>query len=130
MVNGKCIIWSSKKKRTMALSSTKAESVALSEVMQEAVWLKVFMCEIGEIAKEKAVKIYDDNQGAIALSKKPKLHKRSKHIDIRYLLVRKKAEDVQVVRGFAQHKTCYTKPNTAEHFEIMRTSWEFKRRRL
>ena len=56
----------------MALSSTKAESVALSEVMQEAVWLKVFMCEIGEIAKEKAVKIYDDNQGAIALSKKNK----------------------------------------------------------
>ena len=83
MVNGKCIIWSSKKKRTMALSSTKAESVALSEVMQEAVWLKVFMCEIGEIAKEKAV-IYDDNQGAIALFKtKQKFPKHSKHIDIR-----------------------------------------------
>ena len=57
----------------MALSSTKAECMALSEATQEAVWLKVFMCEIGEIAKEKAVKIYDDNQGSIALSTKTKV---------------------------------------------------------
>ena len=82
-MNGKCIRWSSKKKRTMARSSTKAECVALSEATQEAVWLKVFMCEIGKIAKEKAVKIYDDNQGAIVLSKKTKVPQAKQHIDVR-----------------------------------------------
>ena len=37
-----------------------------------SVWLKVFICEIVEIAKEEAVKIYEDNQGAIGLVKSPR----------------------------------------------------------
>ena len=57
----------------MALSSTEAEYMALSEATQQAVWLKAFMCEIDEIAKGKAVKIYENNQGAIALFKEPKV---------------------------------------------------------
>ncbi|GMF50562.1 unnamed protein product [Phytophthora lilii] len=33
---------------------------------------------------DEAVKIYEDNQGSIALAKNPEFHKRTKHIDIRY----------------------------------------------
>uniref|UniRef100_H3H925 Integrase catalytic domain-containing protein n=1 Tax=Phytophthora ramorum TaxID=164328 RepID=H3H925_PHYRM len=84
MMNGGCISWRSKKQRTVALSSTEAEYMALSEATQEAVWLKVFLCELGEMASDEAVKIYEDNQGSIALAKNPQFHKRTKHIDIRY----------------------------------------------
>uniref|UniRef100_H3H9M0 Uncharacterized protein n=1 Tax=Phytophthora ramorum TaxID=164328 RepID=H3H9M0_PHYRM len=46
---------------------------------------------------DEAVKIYEDNQGSIALAKNPQFHKRTKHIDIRYHFVREKVEDGQVV---------------------------------
>ena len=42
MMSGGCIIWKSKKQRTVALSSTEAEYMALSEATQEAIWLKAF----------------------------------------------------------------------------------------
>ena len=97
MMSGGCISWKSKKQRTVALSSTEAEYMALSEATQEAIWLKAFLCELGEISSDTAVKIFEDNQGSIALAKNPQYHKRTKHIDIRYHFVREKVEDGQVI---------------------------------
>ncbi|KAG2782680.1 hypothetical protein PC111_g24477 [Phytophthora cactorum] len=111
MMNGGCISWRSKKQRTVALSSTEAEYMALSEATQEAVWLKVFLCELGEMANDEAVKIYEDNQGSIALAKNPEFHKRTKHIDIRYHFVREKVEDGQVVL----HSVCFGTSSESKH---------------
>jgi hypothetical protein len=43
--------------------------------------------------------IYEDNQGCIGMSQNPIMHKRSKHIDIRYRFVRERVAsgDVQLV---------------------------------
>ena len=71
--------------------------MALSEATQEVVWLKAFLRELGEMSMNSAVKIYEDNQGSIALAKNPVYHKRTKHIDIRYHFVREKVEDGQVM---------------------------------
>ena len=46
---------------------------------------------------DQAVKIYEDNQGSIALTKNPEFHKRTKDIDIRYHFVREKVDDGQVL---------------------------------
>ena len=62
MLNSGCISWRSKKQRTVALSSTEAEYMALSEAIQEAVWLKAFMCELGEVTGNDALTVYEDNQ--------------------------------------------------------------------
>ncbi|KAF1318445.1 Integrase catalytic core protein, partial [Globisporangium splendens] len=97
ILNGGCISWRSKKQRSVALSSTEAEYMALSEATQEAVWLKGILCELGEHSSDRPVKIFEDNQGSIALAKNPEFHKRTKHIDIRYHFVRGKVEDDQVV---------------------------------
>ena len=40
------------------------------------------------IGKDNIVTMYGDNQGAIALTKNPHLHERSKHIDICYHFIR------------------------------------------
>ena len=61
MLNNGCVSWRSKKQRSVALSSTEAEYMALSEATQEAVWLKVFLCELGEMTIDESVKIYKDN---------------------------------------------------------------------
>ena len=42
------------------------------------------------------VKIFEDNQGAIALSKDPVSRQRSKHIDIRYHFVRSALNDGKI----------------------------------
>ena len=86
-MNNGCISWRSKKQSTVALSSTEAEYMALTEAAQEAIWLKAFLHELGAMNSDEAVKIYEDNQGSIALAKNPKFHKRTKHIDIRYHFV-------------------------------------------
>ncbi|KAG6616766.1 RxLR effector candidate protein [Phytophthora cinnamomi] len=124
MMNGGCISWRSKKQRTVALSSTEAEYMALSEATQEAVWLKVFLRELGEMASDEAIKIYEDNQGSIALAKNPEFHKRTKHIDIRYHFVREKVEDGQVVLEYCSTKDMLadimTKAITSVQFEVLR----------
>ncbi|CAI5714757.1 unnamed protein product [Peronospora destructor] len=125
VLNDGCISWRSKKQRTIALSSTEAEYMALSEATQEAVWLKAFMCELGEDAGDGAVMVYKDNQGAIALAKSPEFHKRIKHIDIRYHFVREKVKDGQVVLDYCPTQEMLadlmTKPIPAAQFDALRT---------
>ena len=98
--------------------------MALSEATQEAVWLKTFLIELGEMHKNDAVKIYEDNQGSIALAKNPQFHKRTKHIDIRYHFVREKVEDGQVVLEYISTTNMLadlmTKPIPATQFCVLR----------
>ncbi len=83
------ISWASKKQSVVALSSTEAESVAASLASQEAVWLRALLGDISFVQVEPTM-IKEDNQGAIALSKNPKYHPRTKHIDIKCYFIRDK----------------------------------------
>ncbi|CAB3988823.1 Hypothetical predicted protein, partial [Paramuricea clavata] len=56
-----------------------------------------------------ATTIYEDNQGAIALSRNPVLHKRTKHIDIKCYFVREKTQD-----GTVELKYCPTNEMVAD----------------
>ena len=112
------------KKRTVALSLTEAEYMALSEATKEAVWLKVFLGELGEMTSDEAIKMYEDNQGSIALAKNPEFHKRTKHIDIRYHFVREKVALGEVVLEYCSTQDMLadmlTKPIAAVQFENLR----------
>ena len=44
--------------------------------------------------------IFCDNQGGITLSKDPKMHKRSKHIDVHYHFVREKVDEEKVIISY------------------------------
>ena len=46
--------------RTVELLSTEAECMDLSDASQEEVWLKMFLCELGEVGRNQAVMIYED----------------------------------------------------------------------
>ena len=85
---------------------------------------QVVLCELGELKSDEAVKIYEDNQGSIALAKNPEFHKRTKHIDIRYHFVREKVEDGQVLLQYCATKDMkadmMTKPITAVQFQYLR----------
>ena len=86
------ISWKSKKQSNVALSSCEAEYVALAVAVQELKFLNQLLLDMN-IETAKPVKLYVDNQGAIALAKNPVQHQRCKHIDIKYHYVRDEIEN-------------------------------------
>ena len=90
-VYGNTVSWSSKKQNTVAKSTTEAEYVALSHATQEAIWLRRLLTDIREIL-DNASTIFEDYCGAIELSKNPRFHERTKHIDVSYHFVREQVK--------------------------------------
>ena len=84
--NSAAISWKCKRQATVATSTAEAESVALFEASQEALFLD---CLVSEMLDKvfKPVKLYVDNQAAIALCKSNVNSQKVKHfaIKIRYL---------------------------------------------
>ena len=91
-IQNSTISWCSKRQSCVSKSSTEAEYMALSLATQEAVWLRRLLNDIG-LKQQSPSLIYEDNQGAIELSRNPKFHKRTKHIDIAFHFVREKVCD-------------------------------------
>ncbi len=91
-MSGGAISWTSKKQPTVALSMSESEYIALYFATQEAVWLRQLMKDL-QMDCNTAMTIHEDNQGTIAMSRNPVLHKRTKHIDIKYHFVREKTQD-------------------------------------
>nr|GEZ86023.1 hypothetical protein [Tanacetum cinerariifolium] len=75
------ISWSSKRKKSAAISSTKAEYIALSGCCAQILWMRSQLANYG-LGFNK-IPMYCDNKSAIALCCNNVQHSRSKHIDIR-----------------------------------------------
>ncbi len=116
------ISWLSKKQGIVALSTSEAEYIALSSAAQEAVWLHRLLHDLGE--QPGAVTLMENNQSAIALTKNPVAHCRSKHIDIRYHYVREAIQNQKIaVRYCPSNKMIadlLTKPLPKTQFEKLR----------
>lgn len=85
------VSWSSKRQKTVARSSAEAEYVSLSMAAQEAVWLRCLLSDLGQCVPAPTI-IYEDNNGAIELSKNAKNHNRTKHIDIAFHFTRERVQ--------------------------------------
>ena len=89
------VSWKIKKQTIVALSSTEAEYVSSCLAVQETVWLRNLLESVGYKQLHPAT-IYEDNQGAIALSKNAKSHPRTKRIGIKNNYIREAIEKGQV----------------------------------
>ena len=88
-LGGGAIVWRSIKQSCVADSTMEAEYVAASEAAKEAIWLGYSLKELGVVPSVEApITLYCDNSGAVANSKEPRSHKRSKHIERKYHLIR------------------------------------------
>lgn len=93
MLIGKgCVSWRAREQATVATSSTEAEYRAAYEATQEVVWLRQLLKDVGHQQLEPT-RLKCDNQGALALSKNPLYHSRSKHFDIVYHWIRERVDD-------------------------------------
>ena len=113
------ISWCSRKQNTVALSSTEAEYTSATETACEGVWLRKLLNDLGR-EQEGPTTIYCDNMSAIALTKNPVFHARSKHIELRHHFIRDLVQKEEIQLEFIitneQPADMLTKPITIEKF--------------
>ena len=74
--------WKSSKQETVDDSTCESEYIAATEASKEAIWLRNFIGDLGVIPSIKdPMEIFCDNGGAVALTKEPRDHGRSRNID-------------------------------------------------
>ena len=83
MVDNTLITWRVVIQKSTALSTMEAEYMAMCENTKEAMYLRSLLKDLQHEQTESTV-IYEDNDAARFLSKDPKFHTKSKHIDIQY----------------------------------------------
>lgn len=115
----KAISWSSKKQATVALSSSEAKYIAATSASCEAVWLKRILGDLRQ-STEDPTRIYCDNMSAIAMTKNPVFHSRTKHIEIRHHFIRELVEKQEIELQFCktgeQLADIFTKAISTEKF--------------
>lgn len=92
MLAGGPITWRSKKQDKVAQSTCEAEYYAACEASNEACHLRQLFRDLW-INVDKPTKLMIDNQGAIKLTKNPEFHGRTKHIEVKYHVIRERVED-------------------------------------
>jgi hypothetical protein len=98
-LGGNPISWQSNKQKVVALSSCEAEYMAAAAAACQGIWLARLLTDM--VGSESgASELWVDNQSAIALSKNPVFHDRSKHIDVRYHFIRECVEEGRIALKF------------------------------
>ena len=103
------ISWYSGRQKVTAQSSAESEYYAAVSAANEAIWLKQLLKDMGFY--QKTVTIYEDNQACISLTKNPEDHKRTKHIQVRFHVIRD-----YVAKELVKFIYCPTKDQLADVF--------------
>ena len=126
------ISWSSKKQTCTALFTMEAEFVACSAAVQEAVWLRRFYEDLDVVTDAtQPVTLYCDNQAAIAYTKDPRYHCKSKHKETKYNFVKdivaQKEIKIQYISTQQMVADPLTKPVTRDVYAIHSRSLGLRR---
>ena len=88
-LRGGAISWRSVKQSSNIDSTIEAEYITTSEAAKEVVWLRNFLMKLEVVrSPQLAITLYCDNSGAVANVKELRSHKRGKHIERKYHLLR------------------------------------------
>jgi hypothetical protein len=96
MQAGGASTWGLQYQSTVALSTTEAEYIATSRAAKQMEFMYSSMDEVGYPQPRPAL-LYNDNAGAVSLTKNTKGNTRVKHIDVRHHYVRDLVEDGKIV---------------------------------
>jgi hypothetical protein len=80
---GAAIAWKCRVQTTISLSSSEAEYLAASDAGKMALYLRSVMDELN-VPQELATVIYEDNRGALLMSRAAQPTKQTRHIEIRH----------------------------------------------
>ncbi|KAA0037539.1 putative gag-pol polyprotein [Cucumis melo var. makuwa] len=100
------VVWRSIKQGCIADSTMEVEYVVACEATKEAILLRKFLHDLEVVPNMNLlITLYCDNSGAVANSKEPRSHKRGKHIERKYHLIRENVQrgDVIVTKIALEH---------------------------
>ena len=89
--------------------------IAACKAAKEAVWLRKFFTDLEVVLDmDKPLVLYCDNSGAVANSKEPLSHKKGKHIERMYHLIREIVHrgDVSITKIGTEHNLADPFTNT------------------
>ena len=96
LANG-AISWKSEKQSITTSSTMEVEFVACFEASSHALWLRNFVSGLGVVDSiAKPLRIYCDNTATVFFSKNGKFSSGSKHMDLKYLVVKERVQKQQV----------------------------------
>ncbi|GJZ13603.1 hypothetical protein Tco_0548833 [Tanacetum coccineum] len=117
----KLVSWSSKKQKSIAISSTEAEYIALSGCCSQILWMRSQLTDYG--FQFNKIPLYCDNKSVIALCCNNVQHSRAKHIDISYHFIKEQVEngimELYFVRTEYQLADIFIKPLPRERFNFL-----------
>ena len=88
-LGGGAISWRGIKQSYIVDSTMEAEYIVACEEAKEAIWLKKFFSDLGVMRMEQVpITLFCDNSGVVAQSKDPRNHKKGKHIERKYHIIR------------------------------------------
>jgi hypothetical protein len=118
-LNGTPVAWSSKKQRSVSLSTCEAELYAECETVKEILWLQGLLMELNLQFIKPSI-IYCDNQSTVHISKNGIKNERTKHIDVKYNFI---VDEItlgniksQWISTTEQQADIFTKPLSRELF--------------
>ena len=89
LMAGGAVSWKSVKQTLVASSTMEAEFVACYEASNQAIWLRNFVSGLQLVdLVERPLQLYCDNRAAELYCKSDKSSARSRHIDIKFLVVK------------------------------------------
>lgn len=87
-IGGSTVCWRSRRQRSVALSTTEAEYMAMGDCAKHLIWFRRLLYVLtmetvpSTLIRMLPTVIFNDNNGALFLSKEAAVNSRSKHIDI------------------------------------------------
>lgn len=123
---GGAISWKSQKQAAVATSTVEAEYKGLGIADQECVWVGKMFAFANGADRSPEVSLLIDKQGAIKMAKNDASGTRTKHIDIKYHLVRdlvsKKKINLKFCPSTEMNADMFPKPVSTQQFTKFKTS--------
>jgi len=97
MLAGGAVSWRSVKQTFTASSTMAVEFVACYEASNHGIWLRNFVTGLKVVKGiERPLKLYCDNKSAVLYSNNSRSSTKSKHIDIKFLVVKERVQSGQI----------------------------------
>lgn len=123
-LDSRVVSWSSKKHATVTLSSIEAEYIAAAAASCQAIWIQRIL-EYMHLVQEHPITIFCANSSAIAMTKNPLFHARSKYIEICHHFIRDLVQNgTMELQFFPTSKKVvdiFTKALTTSSFTTLKT---------
>ncbi|CAJ2667746.1 unnamed protein product [Trifolium pratense] len=115
--------WCTKKQETVAQSTAEAEFIAATAAVNQVVWLKKILFDL-HLQQNHKIEVFIDNQAAIAISKDPVCHGKTKHFNIKLYFLREMQQNGEVTLVYCKSEDqladLFTKPLPVSKFEFLR----------